>query len=387
MLHAEKINYFDTADIALLDDLALIMGDKCGPIDPEVKVIVTIPAKNEEDGIYKSLRSLALQTDLYGKKVAPGLYHILVLCHDCSDGTMDECMDFSIEHPDIGISVLEVRDPVVNNVGAVRRIGMQIAQSKIPDSRGFIAMTDADTIVHPKWISNLLGYLNSDYDLICGKILTKGEPLDRTVEQVLAMKKTYNTYRLELENTLAPIPWDVFPKHCDNSGPNMAVRADVYEEVGGMHPLGFCEDINFYDTVIWQGHKVRHCPMTVVTTSTRTLARTPWGFGAEIGLWRQGGADSVKVEGLAALLARYSINGLLKAHIGAPQVATRMAIMELSGIGAVQLQEYVDTYTTWYAVVHKIEKHLDGCKEWRKRFPLVPIREACRQLAAYLAST
>lgn len=383
--YGHEIDYFDIVETPVLDGIASRLSAKCGPIGSAVKVIITIPAKNEQADIYKCLLSLFRQRNLYGRKLERSIYHIIVLCHNCTDGTVSECERFSADCPDVGLSVIQLRNPSVNNVGAVRRVAMQLANEKIPHPWGFIAMTDADTIIDPMWIANLLGYYNSDYGLICGKILTDPGQSDTSVNSLLRLKEVYSAYRLKLENAIAPVPWDPFPKHSDNSGPNMAVRAEVYERIGGMAPLGFCEDVHFYDTVVRRGYMVRHCPMTKVVTSTRTMARVPWGFGAEIGTWRRDHTNLPKVEGLGALLTRYSINAATMRYLQERNADTLRSIVLMSGIDESLILGYIDRYGSWLPVVHCIEKYLDDSGDWQKRFPMLPIREASEQLASYFS--
>jgi glycosyltransferase involved in cell wall biosynthesis len=137
---------------------------------------------------------------------------------------------------------------------------------------------------------------------------------------VTCLESLFNQYSVfnqnlvaRLKATLVPDEWGFAPNHPDNSGPNLAVRADVYEAVGGMRPLGFCEDIAFYDSIIYGGFKVRHCPETIVTTSSRQDPRAPWGFGAELKTWNDESSIIFEVEGLKALLERLKIYNLVKA--------------------------------------------------------------------------
>ena len=111
------IDYFDTVNTTVLDDIATELNAQCGSIGAAVKVIATIPAKNEQESIYECLESFSKQRNLYGQKLDEFLYHIIVLCHDCTDSTIEECERFALEYPDVGLSVLSISHPSVNNVG------------------------------------------------------------------------------------------------------------------------------------------------------------------------------------------------------------------------------------------------------------------------------
>ena len=81
---------------------------------------------------------------------------MLVACHNCSDATYTVCQQFQERFPSFKLLPLVVNDPRVNNVGAIRRILMHLAAKRLNDPQGFVAMTDADTLVHPHWVASLI---------------------------------------------------------------------------------------------------------------------------------------------------------------------------------------------------------------------------------------
>lgn len=382
-LSTEEIDYYDIVDNTVLDDISLEMQMVLKPCKPEVRLIVTIPANNEERNIFETLEGLAAQKDMYGDKLNADLFEILVFCHNCTDRTEEECRRFLKVYPTVNMIVLSSSNRSINNVGAVRRVLMNIANSRIPVSYGLIIMTDADSKAHPLWLANLCGYLNSGYALICGRIDYDLYKVPESLRRALALRARYSAARTRLEDTMVPLAWDPKPLHAHNSGPNMAVRADIYRQIGGIRPIGFCEDVAFYDTIIWNDHKVRHCPMTIVTTSLRTETRVPWGFGAELKSVAEN-LSGLKVEGLESLLLRFSINGMIRDHYlyGTPDLL--YSISRLSSIDEVRLTQSFTRYRTWKAAIHEMEKHLDNDEQWGRRFPLVPIDSVCRQIEDYL---
>lgn len=377
--------YFDVSDAEQLDDIADGIALDIPNTSKKPKVVVTIPAHNEENLIGNCIESLAVQRTIFGKKIDLSEFEILILCHNCTDSTYEMSLKTWSRFPDLNLTVLEICRPDVNNVGAVRRILMRIASSRIYHGQGYIAMTDADTLVHPFWISNIIGYIGSGYGLICGRIDLDTDGISDRAKRILAQKAHYEELRTLLNDSIFPIKEDPLPRHGDNAGPNMAVRADVYDRVGGIAPLGFCEDIAFYDEIIWGGFKVRHCPLTIVTTSGRTEPRAPWGFGAQLSVWGGNSDVDFPVEGLDAQLERFRIYELAREYSIFNNERVLWEAIRRSGIGRDRLLGHIDKFPTYRALFHRLEKDLDISEDWRVRYPKIDISRACNELEAYLS--
>ncbi len=378
------IDYFDRSDELLLDGIADDMAQDIRSNVVMPKVIITIPAHNEEKVIGKCIESLALQRTVFNDYIDRNDFEVLVLCHNCTDTTRETCFQTLGRFPKLNLKVLETNREEVNNVGAVRRILMRIAGTRIYDSQGYIAMTDADSVAHPFWLANILGYIGSGYGLICGRIHIDTKGISPFAKEILELKSRYSELCIVLKDSKSPESSDPLPSHGDNSGPNMAVRADVYESIGGMAPIGFCEDIDFYDRIVWGGHLVRHCPMTIVTTSGRTEPRAPWGFGAELGTWNGKDGREPQVEGLDAILERFRIYALVKKYIDYSDQHAIWAAIRRSGIERERVLELMQKYGTYRPTVHRLEKTLDMLESWRLRYPKMGIRRACSELENYL---
>ena len=382
----EKRDYFSVGDSAQLDALAdtLLLGYL--PSGPNVNVVVTIPAKNEERFIAKTLKALAFQKGIGGKPIDFDQFEVVVLCHQCIDRTVDVCLEMVSEYPWLNLMVVESDHPEINNVGGVRRVLMRMATRRISDPSGYIATTDADTLAGPYWIANILSYRESGYGMVCGAIEVDVAGLTEPEKRMLGLKQEYGRLRTALEDRVLPCEYDPAPRHSDHSGPNLAVRADVYREVGGMPALGFCEDVAFYDSVVYHGHKVRHCPLTMVRTSGRTDVRAPWGFGAELSTWKDAREASYAVEHPEGLLNRLKIFGLTSKYYHLRNGTVLKDIIELSGLPSHEVTPYFDDYITDKAVMHRLEKELDRSENWGKRFPKIPVALACVRLRNYLDS-
>lgn len=380
----DSIDYFDRSDSLLLDRIAddMAQGIQFNGIRP--KVAITIPAHNEENVIGKCIESLARQRTIFGDTDKDD-FEVLVLCHNCTDATKKICLQTLNRYPDLNLIVLETNRPEVNNVGAVRRVLMRIARARIFDKPGYIAMTDADTVAHPFWVANILGYIGSGYGLICGRMDINVKSVSSYAKKILALKSRYSGLCILLNDSTSPDTSDPLPRHGDNSGPNMAVRADIYDYIGGMSPIGFCEDIDFYDRVVWGGYEVRHCPMAIVTTSGRSEPRAPWGFGAELGTWNGKDGNEPQVEGLEALLERSRIYALIRKYLANGDKYVLWAAARRSGIDNEQLLRYMKVYGTYRSLVHRLEKDLDVLEGWRTRYRKIGIRRACVELEDYLS--
>ncbi|SDF08371.1 Glycosyl transferase family 2 [Pricia antarctica] len=380
-----QVNYFDVGNCAQLDTIADILGKGIPPRQVNPKIVITIPAHNEEELIGKCIESIAGQRTVYARGIDWNDFEILILCHNCTDATYETSIGMLSRFPDLKLSVLETKSPEVNNVGAVRRVLMRIASARIANGEGYIAMTDADSVAHPYWLANIFGYIGSEYGLICGQIDIDTAGIPSNALRVLALKKHYDTLWISLKNTIVPDQSNPLPRHANNSGPNMAVRADVYENIGGIDPLGFCEDIAFYDKIVYAGYKVRHCPMTLMTTSGRTVPRAPWGFGAELSTWDGNKDSGLQVEGLEALLERLRIFKLMREYSLSNEQQDLWAAARRSGIEKERLVDCILKFRNDSALMLRLEKDLDSLESWRERYPKIEIQRACQELENYLS--
>lgn len=385
--NSNKASYFDCGDTVQLDKIADALGDNIPSRRVKPRVVITVPAHNEEKLIGRCIASIAGQRTIFGHDLDMQEFEILVLCHNCTDMTREMSLQMLSTFPSLNLIVLETNRPEVNNVGAVRRILMRIASSRIGHNSGYIAMTDADSVAHPYWLANILGYIGSGYGLLCGKIEVDTKGISGYGKSVLALRKRYDNLWILLQDAIVPDPSNPAPRHGNNSGPNMAVRADVYDGVGGIDPLGFCEDIAFYDKIIYAGHKVRHCPMIIVTTSGRTEPRAPWGFGAELSTWNGNNGTGLQVESLEALLERLRIYRSVRKYLVYGIERDLWSAVRRSGLDHGHLLKHIQKFQNQGALILRLEKDLDNSVRWRERHPHIGISQACEELENYLSLT
>ncbi len=117
------------------------------PPHAALQLIVTIPAKNESEFIIPTLQVLTRQ-ELGDRTKA--CYEVIVLINHSSDATLKKCIDFKQNNPDFNLHILVTYAPEINNVGAARKLMMDLAASRLAQDNYLIAMTDADTLVGKK---------------------------------------------------------------------------------------------------------------------------------------------------------------------------------------------------------------------------------------------
>lgn len=208
------------------------------------RVAVVVPATDEEellrhaiDGIGAAARRIDLEVEL------------VVVANGCSDRTAEIAAD-------LGAHV--VVEPH-RNVGAARAIGAAWALRN--GTAGlWIASTDADSVVPPRWLEAQVQCAGHGFDVFLG-----------TVE--LPFVDTLR-YRRWVDRYLA----DRVHVH----GANLGVRATTYHAAGGFRPLFAHEDVDLVDRLRSVGALMAWESDVAVLTSTRTDPRAPEGVGADL---------------------------------------------------------------------------------------------------------
>lgn len=381
---SESCTYHSQTNPEILDNIAERISGEFPSPSPNLKLVVTIPANNEERNIAHCLKAMAGQYASANVRIEYGSYEVIVLCHNCIDNTVRVIKEIQGNYPFLKLFYLEVNVPEVNNVGAVRRVLMHIAAQRLPSDSGYIATTDADTLADRYWIANLLGYLNSGYGLICGRIDIDFHTVSGIAKVTLEYKQRYFALRTRLEHLISPDLTNPWPRHAHNSGPNLAVRRDVYLDIGGMPPKGFLEDIALYDAICAAGYKIRHCPCTIVTTSCRLTPRAPWGFGSELKDWSEADHIFFKVEGLERLLAKFRIFESIRSYYRKPSKVIIDRLSRVTGLSTKTIREGFDQFKGARPMINKMDRHLDGLEGWQLKYPMKLVSLAVAELEDYL---
>jgi len=167
----------------------------------DILISVIVPAYNEEKFISACISSLEKQDFNMSN------YEVIVVDNGSADNTAK-----LVE----GFNVRLVYEPRKGISSALRR-GIFEAKGKI------VAITNADTIVSPDWISSIYKAFknNPDAAVVSGRVIFK--------------PKNFLSYLGELfMNYIGGVILK------DIMGPNFAIRKDVYYKIGGLR-----EDINF----------------------------------------------------------------------------------------------------------------------------------------------
>lgn len=372
-------------EIAFLDTISDQFSRKLPPVKNTVRAIIIIPAKDEEDGIEFTLKAIQSQKDFPDQIIPFEFYEVLVMCHNCSDRTFEKCRKFRLDHPGFPLQILELNSIEANTVGAARRILMNIAAERLPENSGLIISTDADTIPDSLWLNHLFEYINKDIDMICGLINPTVSPENHQADTYLKAKDAYMTLRTKLECQFVPISYDSWPRHSYHWGPNLAVKKEVYQKIGGMKPLHFLGDVDFYKRVILAGYKVRHSLKAIVNTSTRINSRCTEGFGAELKVWTEWQGVGYEVEGLEKLISRFEMYQKIAQNFHSPSFETVKELMELSGVELKSIEGCFKESPNFRAAIISFEDHLDRNLFWNEKFPNTGVLKACQDLEEYFS--
>ena len=220
-----------------------------GTID---RVAVIIPARDEESLLPACLDALAAAVQRSEVPV-----RTVVVLDSCGDNTADVCRSYGVD-----TLVVDVR-----NVGRARAAGCMeaIADGGRPD-RLWLAHTDADTRVGPRWLQTQLDLADEGADVVLGVVDLDGDGSSR-LERI---HQAGYSRRIRKDGT-----------HAHVHGASMGVRADAYQRSGGFPALTDHEDHHLAlrlralkDVVVVGSDQVR------VTTSARTTSRCEHGFGS-----------------------------------------------------------------------------------------------------------
>lgn len=258
------------------------------PPDPELKLVVIVPAKNEERTLPATLEALYRQTDPGGQALNKRWYEVIVLANNCTDATAEIAENFAQTHPDGRLHVVTCHlPPPYAHVGYARRILMDEAYRRLMTSgrlRGTIASTDGDSTVNPTWVYYTLKAIREGADVVGGRIRTTSQAVGRRYHLQDVM---YRYLQAQLESIIDPQSADPWPRHFQNFGPSLAVTCELYERAGRLPVLRALEDVRFYEALQRCDARIRHCPRVEVLTSARTQGRVDFGFSVQLQQWEQ----------------------------------------------------------------------------------------------------
>ncbi len=254
-------------------------------IGAAVQTVVVIPARDEADHISRALAALFEQRTSDGQTVDPRSYETIVFANTCRDETASIARAFARERgPRHTVHVVEERLRAGTHVGTARRLVMDAALERLERAgrpEGWIASTDADTVVASDWLAALRDEAARGVDAVMGRV--RVAPADRPAfspdaARVYGRHLAYNRAVARAEAAFDPIPWDPLPRHNMQYAACLAVRAEAYARAGGLPDLPRGEDTALYAALARCGARVRHSPRFLASTSPRSSGRVEGGF-------------------------------------------------------------------------------------------------------------
>lgn len=222
-------------------------------------VAVVVPARDEVELLPRCLASVVTAV---GRVDTTGRVHIVVVADRCVDDTEAAA---AVTLASAHASIVRAR---CANVGRARQVGVDGALRMWPHDptrRLWIAMTDADSVVPPHWLTYQLQAAAQGWDAVAGAVAVTdwGDRSSRTADALRA-------HRRDQHRSGTP------PVH----GANLGVRADALAAVGGVPAVAHSEDAGTVELLERAGRPVLRTPDLVVGTSARRSGRAPGGFSS-----------------------------------------------------------------------------------------------------------
>ncbi len=261
---------------------------------PDLGIIIVIPCHDEED-IHTTL------TSIFRCNPPSSAFEIIVSINAGSHHP-DHIHKKNIQRSkDIENFALQTGLPVfsiINNhlppkkagVGLGRKIGMDEAVKrfyKANNPKGVIACLDADSTVHPDYLTELEKYFSNPSFKSCSihyEHPIKGEEYPQEVYRAIVLYELHLRYFIRKQVEIG------LPFAYHTIGSSMACTVDAYCAVGGMNSRKAGEDFYFLHKMIKYGHH-GNLTTTTVVPSPRISGRVPFGTGKAIGDMIRSGKD------------------------------------------------------------------------------------------------
>ncbi|HSP76601.1 MAG TPA: glycosyltransferase family A protein [Cryobacterium sp.] len=221
---------------------------------PIARVVVVVPARNEEELLPRCLSALAVAVaEVRGVAgQVPPVIDVVVVLDRCSDGTAAVASDWPM---------FESVSTNGGAVGVARRAGVRhlLPTSDQFTSATWIASTDADSAVPPNWLSVQLAFARNSVDLVLGTVVPDAGLSDGDRER-------WNSQHRLVEG------------HTHIHGANLGIRADRYLHAGEFARVDGQEDVRLVSAL--RGLRVSEIRTALipVLTSGRLAGRAPGGF-------------------------------------------------------------------------------------------------------------
>ncbi len=217
-------------------------------------VAVVIPAHDEEALIGRCLASVTRAMSRAREREPDLRTTVVVVLDACTDTTAPQVRRWPVEAIEIG----------ARRVGTARRIGIAHALEALSASLDdtWIAMTDADTLVPPDWITHQLDLAAAGVDLVLGTV--RPDFADLSARHAAYWRATHHRGR----------------PAGNVHGATLGVRASTYARAGGIPDLLEHEDVALVRAARALGAREQASDVHEVETSGRFTGRTPAGYAA-----------------------------------------------------------------------------------------------------------
>ena len=217
---------------------------------------VAIPAHDEEACLPACLAALlraARHPDLAAESV-----HACVVLDACVDASRAVVQRYQPLFRQAGCA-LDYLEIDARQVGAARAAG---ARHLLAQGARWLAFTDADTLVAPRWLAAQLAL---DADVVCGSVAVH----DWTPHAAGAalLRERFGMHYQDRDG------------HRHIHGANLGVSAAAYQAAGGFASVACHEDVLLVRTLEKMGARFAWSALPRVSTSARVDARARGGFG------------------------------------------------------------------------------------------------------------
>lgn len=257
--------------------------------NPNLKISIIVPVKDEEEIIVNTLNALRNQIDINGNPLDYNIYEVLLLVNNSVDKSEIICEEYALQFPEFNLHVSNINLPAdVAHIGMVRRLMMDEAYERLTSvgvKRGIIVSTDGDSEVDVNWIYYIIKEMEKGVDVVGGRIIPKHIP--RGSKWPHLRDVTYRFLASRLESKIDECFSDPWPRHFQCYGPSLAVTCEIYKKAGGMPPLPYLEDEEFRKSLKRIDARIRKSPLVKIYTSSRLVGRVEFGFSVQLKQWTE----------------------------------------------------------------------------------------------------
>lgn len=222
---------------------------------------VVVPTRDEATRINACLDALGVAAAYVTVPV-----HAVVVLDRCTDGPA-ELVAAAMERHAAAMSLFAL-ESAAGMVGEARARGTERLTDELGVGGVWLATTDADSRVPPRWLQRQLKMASAGARLIAGTVevtdwLSWPDPTRLTYDAAYAV-------------------WQRSDGHGHIHGANLGIHAALFRDLGGFPAVAFDEDVGLVTAAENAGTRVVWAADIAVTTSARAASRTPHGFSTHL---------------------------------------------------------------------------------------------------------